>query len=922
MVTTTDSQVAVGDRHIAGATCAGDTTTHGLFTRQAIGSPDAVALMLGPHSVTYEELNRRSNQLAHYLRRFGASRGTTVGICLERSVELIVAVLGVLKTGAAYVPLDPAYPQQRLAHMAQAANIVALVTSSRAQNPRPRGETIVRLDLESPSIAAEPTTMTHVGSADDLAYVMYTSGSTGNPKGVAMPHRALLNLLAWQAGRSHVHAGARTVQFTPISFDVSFQEIFSTLCSGGTLVLAGDDVRRDPQQLLDLLARERVNRIFLPFVALQALCDMAAAAAARLPALTEVITAGEQLTITPSVTAFFTALPQCTLDNQYGPTECHVVTAHLLHGPPASWPALPPIGRPITNARIYLLDERRCAVPAGTPGEIHVGGVPLALGYYGRPDLTSERFVANPFVDGEVIYRTGDLGRWLPDGTIEFMGRIDDQVKVRGHRVEPGEIETAISRFPMIQAAAVAFVGTDAGLKRLVAYVVSRGGALDMRALRSHLEEQLPEYMVPDAYVQLASLPLSPAGKVQRRLLPPPADAVPPRFASDPPTTATQETLVRIWREVLDHAHVGVRDDFFQLGGHSLTAARMFARLREEFGRGLPVSTLLQRPTIEQLADLLGSQPTPVSSVVPLRTGGHKPPLFFIHGLDGEIWIFRDLAKHLGPDQPVFGIQYTGASPGSPVSIPELARSYIREIISVAPHGPILLGAYCLGAATAFEIAQECRRQGRRVALLAVFEHWFPDAEAPFTPAELAVNVPHWVKDEWLASSMQVNTRRLKGLAGRVFRRMRRLCRRAARSGHEEGARNRAGVSPEVPQEPVSRPWYVYEPYEFTPYEGTVAVFRARSRDLLGPNVREDMGWRRIALGEFSMHTIPGGHTTMMLPPNAAILAERLRDVIDAATSTERWEGAGAATDVVPLVVEGFDFPDLRSGVSPTAAML
>ena len=457
---------------------------HHRFELQATSTPTAIALIWGEQQLTYHDLNRRANQLANALRAFGVGPDRPVGLCLDRSFEMIIGMLAIMKAGGCYVPLDPAYPQERLALMTQTADLQILLTSQTlwsqlstlAQSTQI--PTILYLDQawstlalasdENPAVAVQ---------SEHLLYILFTSGSTGTPKGVAMPHRALTNLVEWQHQQLPTTLGMRTLQFTPLSFDVATQEIFATLCFGGTLVLMADAVRHNPQALCKLLQSEEINRLFLPFVALQQLAE--AAQGQRPKALRTVITAGEQLQITPAIAQFFrqstTDQPICTLHNHYGPTESHVVTAYTLPADVDHWPPLPSIGRPVANVQIYLLNEAQEIVPVGEIGELYIGGVCLARGYYQRPDLTQERFIDNPFAPGK-LYKTGDLARYLADGNLEYnleyIGRSDQQVKIRGFRVELGEIEVLLAHHPHIREAVVVAHTGVADQKRLVAYIV------------------------------------------------------------------------------------------------------------------------------------------------------------------------------------------------------------------------------------------------------------------------------------------------------------------------------------------------------------------------------------------------------------------------------------------------------------------
>jgi amino acid adenylation domain-containing protein len=582
-----------------------------MFGEVAAQCPLATAVLVaGGGSLTYAELDRRANRLAHLLQSHGVTADVPVAIACARSLELAVCVLGVLKAGGAYVPLDVQYPAERLAYMLENSRApIVLGQGALIDGLAPAGATVMAIERLEDRLAAQPETApVSTVTAASLAYVIYTSGSTGQPKGVAMVQGALANLIAWQLARSPVGAGERTLQFAPISFDVSFQELFATWCAGGTVVMVDEETRRDFRALLEVVERERVARLFLPFVALHQLAETAMAGAGMPSSLREIITAGEQLQITPAIASFFRQRPGCLLENQYGPSETHVVTAHRLQGPPDAWPALPPIGHPIDGVEARVLDDERRPVVEGGEGELYIGGVALARGYLHRPELTTERFVADPQASDPAarLYRTGDLVRWLPDGALEFLGRKDAQVKIRGYRVELGEIEGALRGHGAVRDAAVAMREDVPGDKRLVAYVVAREGAPAASALREFLQGRLPDYMVPSAFVVLPAFPLTPSGKVDRRALPAP-DRSRPELATPyvEPRSAVERAVAAVWCEVLRVDRVGVDDNFFELGGNSLLAMPLMIRLQPQGALPLPVVRLFEYPTVRALAGYL-----------------------------------------------------------------------------------------------------------------------------------------------------------------------------------------------------------------------------------------------------------------------------------------------------------------------------
>jgi len=564
-----------------------------MFTVQAERRPDAAAVVSAEGTLTYAALHAHSSQLARALLARGVGLDTPVGICLERSGLMPAALLGILKAGGGYVPLDPSYPQSRRDFMRTDAGVRLVLTQRSLEGQVPSGIETLCLDTDWPEIAeyADTDFSEPPSQADSLFYVIYTSGSTGTPKGVRMGRRAIANLVQWQKEASF-KPDARTAQFASLGFDVSAQEIFATLCGGGTLLIVPEALRSDPAGLLRFLEDSKVERLFLPFVALQQMA--AASQPGSLSALREVITAGEQLKITPAIRALFARLPDCTLHNQYGPSETHVATACTLSGPPADWPALPPIGSAVPGMQTLVRD-----------GELYLSGVQLADGYQGRPDLTSERFVTLPGTDaGSRWYKTGDLARVGGAGDLEFLGRADGQLKIRGFRVEPGEVEAALLLYPGIRAAAARAHEAAPGDTRLTAYIVTTE-TLAADALREFLEARLPEALVPSRFVTLETLPLTPSGKTDYRALPPPPAERPALAAAFlEPAAGLEASIARVWSEVLGITPIGAGDSFFDLGGRSLQMVQVHQKLRG-LAASAEITTLFQYPTIRGLARFL-----------------------------------------------------------------------------------------------------------------------------------------------------------------------------------------------------------------------------------------------------------------------------------------------------------------------------
>ncbi|MEM7533723.1 MAG: amino acid adenylation domain-containing protein [Chloroflexota bacterium] len=613
---------------------------HHLFESQVKKTPNEIAVLFDSpphphtptpshrHTLSYNQLNTRANQLSHHLQKQGIGPDTFVGICVERSSEMIVGLLGILKAGGAYVPLDADYPVERLTYMLADSGTKVLLTTETQLAAVPdfakaaQQCQVICLDSAWPQIAQESTeNPTSTATIDNLIYAIYTSGSTGQSKGAALPHRVLTNLVTWHQQHRLVGLGVRMLQVSPISFDLSAHEIFATLCTGGTLVLVSDAVRRNPLALLDHIRTHAVEKLYLPFIALQQLAE--AAVIEGMPtALREMITAGEQLQMTPTLTTFF-AQTGATLHNHYGGSEIQDVTALTLIGDAHTWPVLPSIGQPIHNVQSYILDPMGQPVPLGIAGELYIGGDALAQGYLNRPDLNKERFIANPFGKGR-LYRTHDLARYIMDAAdeiqIEHLGRIDNLVKIRGFRVELGEIETTLMQHEAVRECVVMPHDNPDNPKQLVAYVVAQL-PVESHALLDHLRTHLPDYMIPAQLMQLDAMPLTPTGKVNRRALPAPTQVQAQPASREPESTGSdiETQLVDLWGDLLHLEHVGVDDTFFDMGGNSLLLIQAHKRLAEHFGVKLSPVTLFQYPSVRTLAQHLKTlmhTPEPETKVV------------------------------------------------------------------------------------------------------------------------------------------------------------------------------------------------------------------------------------------------------------------------------------------------------------------
>ncbi|MCW6008140.1 amino acid adenylation domain-containing protein, partial [Micromonospora sp. CPCC 205371] len=689
---------------------------HELIARRAAEAADAVAVVCGHRSLTYGELLARANRLAHHLRGIGVGPETIVALSLDRDLDLAVAILAVWRAGGAYLPLDPDYPAERLGFMVADSGARLLLTQrSIAGEPAvDTAVTVVRLDdpAVAETVRGRPATAP-AGAAGSLAYVIYTSGSTGRPKGVQVTHDGLLNLATGMRALLGTGEATRGLLFAALSFDASVWELVMALAAGGTLVLATDRDRAEPGALSTLVATAGVTSGFVPPALLR---TMRSGEYGELAGLDTLLTGAERLE--PALAAAWAGRHR--LLNAYGPTEATVAATIAAIEPGA--PGSPPIGRPLPNIRTYVLDRRLNPVPVGAPGELYIGGAGVARGYGGRAALTAERFVADPFGGpGARMYRTGDRARWRPDGQLDFLGRADDQVKVRGFRIEPGEVQAALVTHPGVDSAVVTVVGTGTQA-RLVAYAVpaDQGAGLPATAqLREHLRRGLPEYMVPSLFVELSAIPLLANGKTDRAALP-----VPDRAALGPaayviPSGPVEQLLAGIWREVLGVDRVGAQDDFFALGGHSILVTQIVARVRAA-GYEMSVGDLYEHPTVAGCAALLDAHEADprIRSAVRIRAGRAVPAVFAVHTITGEVAAYAELAAALPAGVPFIAMQARGVTGDdrSLRSVREMAAAYADEVLLLQPDGPYLLAAQSGGSYVAVEMARRLAELGRDVA--------------------------------------------------------------------------------------------------------------------------------------------------------------------------------------------------------------
>jgi amino acid adenylation domain-containing protein len=884
-------RVAAGADPAAGNHSAAETL-HGLFETHARRSPDRVALCCGVRQFTYGELDRRASAVARYLRSQGLQSEQPVTVCLDRSAELVIALLGVLKAGGVYVPLDPYQPIERLAYLVEDAQAPLVLTQQRWVERLPQTNAKVLL-LDQIALGDDdfsPVPAPWRVEPQQLAYIIYTSGSTGRPKGAMIEHRGVVNFLRGFSRELQIEADSRVLHFFSPSSDGSISDIFSALANGACLVVAEHAPLAELDHLAALIRTEHVT------VATLTPSMLAALPAEELPALQTVCSVGE--TLAPQLAARWSAGRR--LMNGYGLTETSIGACLGLLDGAASHHSV--IGQPLEGVQVYILDEHLEPLPAGAPGEICIGGVQVGRGYWNRPELTAARFVADPCGEApQRLYRTGDLGRQRADGQIEYLGRLDEQIKVRGYRVEPGEIVLALQQHSRVEQAAVVLREDRPGEPRLVAYVVpSANGTADrtspqwVPALLSHLRSRLPAHMVPAAIVLLDDLPRLVQGKLDRRALPPPPSIRPDvAQAFVAPRSEFEKLVAHVWEELLGIRPIGVADNFFDLGGHSLLAVQMLAEIQRRTQRRLPLAALFQQATVEHVAQLL-AQPernAADSALVPLRREGSGRPFFCIHPAGGTVFCYRLLAEYLGAERPVYGLQALGVDgtcePHSRVDA--MVAHYLTAIRSVQPHGPYLLGGWSLGGNLAFEAARQLAEQGEEIGLLALFDAGAlagegEPSEADFLPMMMAL----------FADEENLPLEQIHAMA--PAEQLQYFLHRAAQ----------ADIAPTDPAagrhvfEVFKASMQAILDYRQKPYSGKLTLFAAEHREAwFGSDRDPHLGWDAWARGGVEVHGVPGGHIQMVLEPHVRTLAEKLRRCLRAAdphglaTGLETYEPPG-----------------------------
>lgn len=853
-----------------------DVCIHRMFERQVEQTPDAVALDFANQQVSYRELNQRANQLAHYLQQHGVGPEVIVAVSTERSPEMVVAWLGVLKAGGAFLPLDPTYPKDRLAFILEDTQAPLFLCNQVAHAPNSPGCTPVACTPGSPDwqlIATQSTEnpKSDVG-IDNLGYVIYTSGSTGRPKGVLLSHCGMGNLALAQIRAFDIRPDSRVLQFASPGFDASVSEVFTALLAGATLCLAAREDLLPGPDLFRLLRRRAITTVTLPPSALALLSSQ------DLPALRTVIAAGE--TCPATVVARWAAGRRFI--NAYGPSEA-TVCATL--GECTDGQHKPSIGRPMANVKVYLLDEHLQPVPIGLSGEIYLAGPGLARGYLNQDALTAAKFIADPFsaLPGARLYKTGDKARYRPDGTIDFLGRDDRQVKLRGFRIELEEIEAVLRKHQSVRDAAVQVWEDSAGDKRLAAYV---GGthrpSPSASDLRLFLRQHLPEHMVPAQFTFLDALPINASGKVDRAALsrltcaPQHRDRVP---LHDP----LQQKLARIWEDVLGSGSVGPGDNFFDLGGHSLLAVRLLYTIKEQLGQELPLSILVHEGTIAQMAARLrqGASAPSRSPLVKIRAGSRKP-LFWVHPIGGDIRCYQELVRCLDLDRPVYGLDSLALAPEeeAPQIIEAMAARYVQAVQSIQPQGPYILGGWSLGGVIAFEMCRQLEAMGDTVATVALLDSFVFDSETEPELANTSIAVRLFIRE--LQQRFGLAHSGEQELPGDTV--VEQLAHLEQQLGHGSEPTEDALARQRLYQ--VFRTHFLaFLGYRPMPISAPLVLFQA-AESFAQFGARHEVQWRRLTCGGLTLFRIPGDHYSLLTQPAAGMVAKQLQEYLEGSVLT------------------------------------
>ena len=803
-----------------------------------------------------------------------------MGICVERSLEMLVGLLGILKAGGAYVPLDPEYPRERLAYMLNDSQVQVLLTQADLLASLPDHQQIICLDTDWLFISSQTQSNPISGAiSSNLAYVIYTSGSTGMPKGTAIIHQGVVNYLSWATQAYRVSEGTGAPVQSSLAFDATITSLFSPLLVGQKVVLLPQTQEIAALSAV-LISESDFSLVKLTPAHLQLLAQLLPPQIIDQP--TKALVIGGEALLGKNLAFWHNYAPNTRLFNEYGPTETVVgcCVYEVTHTTSLSESIL--IGRPIANTQLYILDQFAQPVPIGVPGELYIGGDGLARGYLNRPELTQEKFIPNPFSDhpSQRLYKTGDLARYLIDGNIEYLGRIDNQVKIRGFRIELGEIEAVLNAHPQIQQTVVITTEDIPGDKRLVAYVVKSDESLTNKQIRDFLKQQLPEYMLPSTFVTLDTIPLTPNGKIDKKALPIP-DGMAQETTYIAPRTTIELQLTQIWSSVINITPVGVQDNFFELGGHSLLAVSLMSQIQKHFQVNLPLATLFQSPTIEQLAHLLNSSTNSLlrSALVPIKSNGNQPPLFCIHPGGGNVLCYQHLAYYLNSEQPFYGLQSVGLNPQNEphTSIEQMATYYIQELQTIQPHGPYFLSGWSLGGLVAFEMAQQLSRQGEQIALLALLDSY-----------SFSMTAQAQEPEDDLAQLVELVVELLKEDSDLYLEQMREFSYEEQLIYVIEQAKQKNLIPDDFDLAEAHSLLKVEKlngqaanNYQPQYYPGSIVLFQASETDASFKST-----WNEL-VEHIETYVVPGNHQNMVEPPHVQTLAQKLQKSLEQAQTNQ-----------------------------------
>ncbi len=861
-----------------------------LIAERAAAYPNRIAISYKGQQLTYQQLVDQVNRLATLLQEFDLVPGNIIALAMDRSVEMVLSLLAIMKAGAAYLPLDPEFPAKRIAYMLADAKPKILLTSTKYRGRFSTQATEVLIEEAFDKVKHDPAASVRSrATGQDLAYILYTSGSTGNPKAVQIQHHSLVNFVLSMQKEPGIQASDRLLAITTISFDIAGLELYLPLVSGAQLVLADQQTARDGRLLKEAMQMEGISIM----QATPSTWKMILDAGWQKPLELKALCGGEAL---PKELADRLLARASSVWNMYGPTETTIWSC-VKHLAPSD--DIITIGQPINNTQVYILDQYLRPLPVGYLGEIYIGGAGVSSGYLNRPDLTSERFVDDPFSrasEGK-MYKTGDLGKFLETGEIQCLGRIDQQLKIRGYRIEPREIEQNLEKLEGIKEAVV--INLE---ERLVAYLVPdpKLGVQDLfgkesesnlqrseRFLsrwRQDLKDLLPSYMVPDDFELIPFLPLTPNGKIDRNALPKPNhQASVGAHGYAPPRSSAEKAIAAIWADLLGMDKLSIYDDFFELGGHSLVAVQAMTRLEKETGKRLPLASLFEAPTVEKLAKLIELDHKAIAwnSLVPIKPKGSKMPLYIVHGFGMNVLLFKDLAKHMDPDQPVFALQAKGLGPDDEAldNMEDIARYYVSEILATNPAQSFALAGYSFGGIIVYEMARQLKMMGKKIVMLAMFDTYAENSDY-FDPTLIRLSKKakrQFPKLLFILRSLWQRPRQTISYQVNFVRR-----KLNGKSAAEEEWESK-DLSPKEIK--IGEKYeYANSHYKMVPFDGAIDLFKVKTR-LYYLDDMKYMGWKKYAKKGVYVHEISGDHKTFLYMPFAREFARILQQALDQRTA-------------------------------------